>query len=110
VRPAPSACPAHSPAGASAAQLHDAGIPWVLAGHSERRTLFHEDDATVAQKARAALDAGVGVILCVGETLAEREAAQTDAVCRRQLQAAADVLSAADWACVARARARARRG
>ncbi|KAJ7587076.1 Triosephosphate isomerase [Mycena floridula] len=61
----------------SPAQLVDAEIPYVILGHSERRTLFHETSETVAQKTRAALDAGLSVILCIGETLQERESGQT---------------------------------
>jgi triosephosphate isomerase len=56
-----------------------------LSGHSERRTLFHETSAFVAQKTKAALSAGLRVILCVGETLSEREAGKTDDVVREQL-------------------------
>jgi triosephosphate isomerase len=81
----------------SATQLQDAGIPFVLAGHSERRTLFHESSAIVAEKTRAALDAGLSVILCIGETLAEREAGETDAVCCAQLQPVVAALKEDDW-------------
>jgi len=83
----------------SPTQLHDAGIPWVILGHSERRTLFHESSAIVAQKTRAALDAGLSVILCVGETLEEREAGTTGAVVAAQLDPViADLkASTADW-------------
>jgi triosephosphate isomerase len=81
----------------SPAQLHDAGIPYVLTGHSERRTLFHETDEVVAEKTRAALDAGLSVILCIGETLSEREANKTDEVCCRQLQAVVKLLKEEDW-------------
>jgi len=81
----------------SPAQLHDSGIPYVLAGHSERRTLFYETDEIVAQKTRAALDAGLSVILCIGETLQERERNETNAVTSRQLQAVVDILKEEDW-------------
>ncbi|KAI0674215.1 triose phosphate isomerase [Trametes maxima] len=84
----------------SPAQLVDAGIPYVILGHSERRTLFHETSALVADKTRAALDAGLRVILCVGETLAEREANRTKAVVEAQLAPVVAALSTApaDWA------------
>uniref|UniRef100_A0A0W0EY07 Triosephosphate isomerase n=1 Tax=Moniliophthora roreri TaxID=221103 RepID=A0A0W0EY07_MONRR len=58
-------------------QLLDAGIPYVILGHSERRTILHESSEFVAQKTRAAIDAGLSVILCIGETLKEREAGET---------------------------------
>jgi len=78
-------------------QLVDAGIPYVILGHSERRTLFGETSAIVAGKTRAALDAGLRVILCVGETLAEREAGRTQQVVEEQLQAVITLLSPDDW-------------
>jgi len=81
----------------SPAQLADAGIPYVVLGHSERRTLFHETSALVAQKTRAALDHGLSVILCVGETLEEREAAKTAQVVQEQLQPVVEVLKPEDW-------------
>jgi len=81
----------------SPAQLHDLKIPYVILGHSERRTLFHESSDFVAQKTRAALDAGLSVILCIGETLEEREAGKTVAVVGTQLTAVVEVLKEADW-------------
>ncbi|PCH37029.1 triose phosphate isomerase [Wolfiporia cocos MD-104 SS10] len=81
----------------SPAQLADAGIPYVILGHSERRTLFHETSELVAQKTRAALDAGLSVILCVGETLQEREAGQTAQVVQAQLAPVVAALAEADW-------------
>lgn len=69
------------------AMLKDVGCSHVIIGHSERRALFGDSDAVVAQKVRAALLAGLVPILCVGETLAEREAEQTEAVIARQLDA-----------------------
>ncbi len=72
----------------SAAMLNELGCRYTLVGHSERRALHNESDALVAQKAQAALARGVTPIVCVGETLAEREAGQTDAVVKRQLSAA----------------------
>ncbi|MFN8855258.1 MAG: triose-phosphate isomerase [Planctomycetaceae bacterium] len=65
--------------------LLDVGCQWVILGHSERRALYGETDALVAQKTATALAAGLSVILCVGETLAERQANQTDAVLDRQM-------------------------
>ncbi len=61
----------------SAAMLKDAGASHVIVGHSERRTDHHEGDDEVRAKARAAIDAGLVAIVCIGETLEEREAANT---------------------------------
>lgn len=66
-------------------------------GHSERRTLFHESSKVVAQKTRAALDKGLSIILCIGETLNEREAGETAKVCEEQLKAVVEVLKESDW-------------
>jgi triosephosphate isomerase (TIM) len=71
----------------SAAMLKDVGCSYAIVGHSERRRWYHEDDALVARKFAAALDSGLSPILCVGETLEEREAKQTEAVVARQLDA-----------------------
>jgi triosephosphate isomerase len=79
----------------SPSQLVDAGIPWVILGHSERRQLFHESDEVVANKTVAALGAGLSVILCIGETLAEREAGITIEVVEKQLNAVAKEIK--DW-------------
>ncbi|KAF8192918.1 triose phosphate isomerase [Pholiota molesta] len=78
-------------------QLVDAGIPYVILGHSERRTIFHEDSALIATKTRAAIDTGLKVILCIGETLEQREAGKTAEVCQEQLKAVVDVTKDADW-------------
>jgi len=75
--------------------LVEHGIEWVILGHSERRTIFKETDDFVADKTKAALDAGLSVILCIGETLAQREAGTTLDVCNSQLQAVVDKVS--DW-------------
>ncbi len=76
----------------SAAMLREFGCHYVLVGHSERRALFGEDDAIVAAKAQAALDAGLTPVICVGETLAERDRRVTDEVVARQFGAVAGVL------------------
>jgi len=69
----------------SAGMLLELGVYGTLVGHSERRQHFGETDETVAKRCRAALEAGLHVIACVGETLEEREAGTTEAVLRRQL-------------------------
>ncbi|MCA9277527.1 MAG: triose-phosphate isomerase [Phycisphaeraceae bacterium] len=66
--------------------LKDCGCAWVLVGHSERRHVIGETDVIVNQKLRAALDAGLDVVLCIGETLDQREAGQTDAINEQQLR------------------------
>jgi triosephosphate isomerase (TIM) len=79
-------------------QLADAGCRYVIVGHSERRQLMGETDADVNRKTRAALGAGLAPIVCVGETLAERDGGTTLTVVERQLDAALDGLSEADAA------------
>ena len=71
----------------SAAMLADCACRYVIVGHSERRAHHHEDDALVAAKAQAALARGVTPIVCVGETLAQRDAGETEAIVKRQLSA-----------------------
>jgi triosephosphate isomerase (TIM) len=71
----------------SAAMLKDFGTRYAIVGHSERRQYHGETDATVAAKATRALAAGITPIVCVGETLAEREAGRTEEVVKRQLAA-----------------------
>ena len=71
----------------SASMLLDFGCKYVIVGHSERRALYGEDDATVAKKFVAAQKAGLTPILCVGETLEEREGGITEQVVARQLDA-----------------------
>jgi triosephosphate isomerase len=72
----------------SPTMLRDVGCDSVILGHSERRHIFYESDAIVAQKLDAALRNGIRVILCVGETLAERRQGRTAKVITRQLQIA----------------------
>jgi triosephosphate isomerase len=71
----------------SASMLKDVGCRYVIVGHSERRRLYHEDDALIARKFAAALRSGLTPVLCVGETLEEHEAHHTEAVVARQLDA-----------------------
>lgn len=71
----------------SAAMLKDFGVRYAIVGHSERRQYHGETDAVVAAKAQRALEAGITPIVCVGETLAERDAGQTEATVTRQLAA-----------------------
>ena len=78
-----------------------AGARAVLVGHSERRHVFGETDAETEQKVRAALTAQLAPVLCVGETLAERDAGQTIAVVTRQLAAALGELDGAALGAIA---------
>jgi triosephosphate isomerase len=71
----------------AASMLTDFGCTYAIVGHSERRTLYGEDDATVAKKFAVARAAGLKPILCVGETLEEREQGVTEQVVARQLDA-----------------------
>ena len=71
----------------SATMLKDLGCRYAIVGHSERRQYHGETDAVVADKARSALASGITPIVCVGETLAEREAGLTEEVVKRQLAA-----------------------
>lgn len=71
----------------SAPMLREFGVRYAIVGHSERRQYHGETDALVAEKAKAALAHGVTPIVCVGETLAEREAGKTEEVVKRQLAA-----------------------
>ncbi|MEJ7930945.1 triose-phosphate isomerase [Ramlibacter sp. AN1015] len=71
----------------SAGMLKEFGVRYAIVGHSERRQYHGETDALVAEKARAALAHGITPIVCVGETLAEREADRTEEVVKRQLAA-----------------------
>lgn len=80
----------------SAGMLRDVGCSHVIVGHSERRTLFGETDAVVAHKFVAVRAAGLCPILCVGETLQERESGQTRSVVARQLGAVLERVGASD--------------
>ena len=73
----------------SPAMLIELGVEGALVGHSERRQLFGETDEMVARRAKAALDAGLGVIACVGETLEQRESGDTELVLKIQVEAIA---------------------
>jgi triosephosphate isomerase len=77
----------------SGGMLREAGATWVILGHSERRQLFGETDDSVAQKTAAAAAAGLRPIVCVGETLEQREAGQTLEVVERQVRAVLDELA-----------------
>ncbi|OBA21742.1 triosephosphate isomerase [Metschnikowia bicuspidata var. bicuspidata NRRL YB-4993] len=76
-------------------QLKDLGANWTLTGHSERRTIIKESDEFIAEKTKFALESGVSVILCIGETLEEKKAGVTLDVCARQLDAVSKIVS--DW-------------
>ena len=78
----------------SAPMIKEAGAEYVIIGHSERRRLFGETDATVNRKLMAAIGAGLTPIVCVGETLEEREREQTLAVLDRQIKAGLDGMTA----------------
>ena len=72
----------------SAKMLADIGVPYVIIGHSERRTYFGDTDETVQKRTRGALDAGLTVILCVGEYLEQREMGITDEIVAMQTKVA----------------------
>ncbi|KAL3474139.1 Triosephosphate isomerase [Aspergillus californicus] len=81
----------------SVQQLSDAKINWTILGHSERRVIMKEADEFIARKTKAAIEGGLSVIFCIGETLEEREANKTIDVVTRQLNAAAKELSKDQW-------------
>ncbi len=76
----------------SASMLVDAGCKYVIVGHSERRAIYGESDQQVADKFKVAQESGLTPILCVGETLEERESGETESVVARQVQAVIDVV------------------
>lgn len=82
----------------SGPMLKAAGCAWVIVGHSERRQFFGETDATVLQRTQAALEHGLTPIICVGETLAEREANRTDEVLTEQFDGGIAGLTAEQFA------------
>ena len=81
----------------SASMLKGVGIHTVILGHSERRSLFHETDALLAEKVKSALDAGMEVIFCFGEELDERRSNTHFEVVERQLKVALFDLPASAW-------------
>ncbi len=81
--------------------LAEIGVPYVILGHSERRQCYNENDADLARKVRAALDAGLKPILCCGETLQEREAGRTESKVGGQLDADLAEITPAELATVA---------
>jgi len=81
----------------SAHMVAEAGVGWGLAGHSERRSEFGDDDADVAGKLRRLLDTGLKPILCVGETLEERTDGRLEEVLRRQIEAVLGGLGGRTW-------------
>jgi triosephosphate isomerase len=82
----------------SVLQLKDLGVQVVILGHSERRHTYKEDDALINKKVKLALKHGFDVILCVGETLEEREAGQAEVVCESQTLWGLSGVSATDLA------------
>jgi triosephosphate isomerase len=81
----------------SAAMLKDAGCKYVILGHSERRCHFHEDDALINKKIKAALKEELHVIFCVGETLNQRERDETRGIIESQLKAGLEGLAVSDF-------------
>lgn len=78
--------------GTSAEQLKDLGARWVILGHSERRQIFQESDASVREKVKAAFRVGLSPVVCVGETISQREGGRTEEVVSTQVQGAIEGL------------------
>lgn len=78
-------------------QIKDVGATWVILGHSERRTILKETDDFIASKAKFAVDNGLKVIYCIGETLDEKKAEKTIQVVQKQIDAAVAKLDGSDW-------------
>jgi triosephosphate isomerase len=78
--------------------LRDCGCRYVLLGHSERRHVIGETDATINRKVRAAIAGGISPVLCVGETLGERQAGQTEEVLDRQMEGGLSAVTEAEAA------------
>lgn len=79
----------------SPVMLKDLGCQYVIVGHSERRTNHHETDELIAKKAEAAINAGLKVIICIGETEAERDAKETINVCTKQIMGSVPAIATA---------------
>ena len=76
----------------SADMIKDFGAQHVIVGHSERRSLYAETNAIVAEKTKAAIDAGLTPLLCVGESLEDRESGNTEAIVEEQINAVIDLI------------------
>lgn len=77
--------------------IKDLGAEWVILGHSERRTIFGESDELIADKTVFAIEQGLKVILCIGESIDEKKAGKTLDVCKRELAAVIKVVKPEDW-------------
>ena len=77
--------------------IKDCGAEWVILGHSERRTIFNESDEFIAEKTKFAVDNGVKVILCIGESIDEKKAGKTLEICKRELSAVIKTVTKDDW-------------
>merc|ERR1719281_528236 len=79
----------------AAEHLEDSGVGWTLVGHSERRSMFGDTDEIIAEKVKLGLAAGLNVMICIGEQLAERKSGKTQEVCTTQMMAV--IPSISDW-------------